>query len=83
MAAAAYADASIDTMNGGRTAAATGDIDFQRINVSLGYQYNLSKRTSLYGVASYSLNKYEADQDAFDDIKPKAVEAALGLVHRF
>ena len=83
MAAAAYADASIDTMNGGRTAAATGDIDFQRINVSLGYQYNLSKRTSLYGVASYSWNKYEADQDAFDDIKPKAVEAALGLVHRF
>lgn len=86
MAAVSYADATIDTRNGFDLSddGEGGDIDFQRLNLSVGYSYKLSARTSIYGVASYSWNKFKKDDNQmFDTLEPSAVECAAGLVHRF
>lgn len=43
---------------------------------SLGYNHNLSKRTSVYGVASYGKSK-------MDNVKLTSTEFKVGLSHRF
>lgn len=52
--------------------------DFSAWAVSAGYQYSLSKRTSVYGALSYA--SFEDNEDGASSVKPSAVEAGLGLV---
>lgn len=55
-------------------------------NFGLGYNYNLSKRTSVYGVASYGWAEAKnrpADAAARYKAKTTATQAVVGLQHRF
>lgn len=84
----AFMKGTLETVNGWAMSegGAVGEIDLTRWNTSVGYQYNLSKRTSLYGVASYSYNKIEGDKPWRNvelDADPSIIEAAVGLVHKF
>ena len=56
----------------------TSDNKMQRVNVGLGYQYPLSKRTSIYGITGYFWQ--DADWQK-DDIT--AHEVIIGLMHRW
>lgn len=60
-----------------------GDFDLSRWVVSAGYTYNLSKRTNLYGVASYMQDKLEPSAAGDKDVKPTATTVMVGLRHRF
>ena len=52
-----------------------------RWNVTVGYDYSLSKRTSVYTAATYLEDTYKtADKD---DSKPNACEVMVGLIHKF
>ena len=51
---------------------------FTRINAGLGYQYPLSKRTSIYGIAGY----FWQDAD-WQEKNIASREAIFGLMHRF
>lgn len=83
----AYLDGTIEQVNKWDMADTEyGEFDLTRWNTSVGYQYNLSKRTSLYSVASYSYNNTEASKAVNNvtiDIDKNVVEAAVGLVHKF
>lgn len=59
------------------------DFDLSRWVVSAGYTYNLSKRTNLYGVASYMQDKLEPSAAGAEDVKPTATTVMVGLRHRF
>ncbi|WP_432785251.1 hypothetical protein AAEX37_02138 [Oligella sp. MSHR50489EDL] len=55
-------------------------------NFGLGYNYNLSKRTSVYGVASYGWSEAKnrpANAAARYKAKTTATQAVVGLQHRF
>ena len=57
-----------------------------RWNTSAGYLYSLSKRTSLYGVASYSYQTVKGQKDFNGyslDVAPTVIEVAAGIVHKF
>ena len=56
----------------------TSENKMQRVNVGLGYQYPLSKRTSVYGITGYFWQ--DADWQK-DDIT--AHEVIIGLMHRW
>ena len=56
----------------------SSDNKMQRVNVGLGYQYPLSKRTSIYGITGYFWQ--DADWQK-DDIT--AHEVIIGLMHRW
>lgn len=55
------------------------DMDLQRYTVSIGYDYNLSKRTMLYTGAGYTADNYGA-KDADDAY---TIGVVAGLVHKF
>lgn len=55
--------------------------DLQRWNVTAGYAYNLSKRTSVYTAATYLQDSFGTKGQA--DRDPSAVEVMAGLVHKF
>ena len=57
------------------------DTDFTRWSVAAGYDYALSKRTSLYAMTGYSEEEKETVAGATQ--KPTAYELCLGIVHRF
>lgn len=78
----AYMDGTIETVNGWDMNDVNGEIDLTRWNTTIGYQYSLSKRTSLYGAVSYSYNKTEGTRINLD-LDPSVIEAAVGLVHKF
>lgn len=60
------------------------DVDFKRWNTSVGYTYALSKRTSVYGVMSYSYNSVEFDSGISNvEFEPEIYEAGIGIVHKF
>ena len=59
------------------------DFDLSRWVVSAGYTYNLSKRTNLYGVASYMQDKLEPSAAGAEDVKPTATTVMVGLRHCF
>ena len=63
--------------------AADSVTDLSRWVVSAGYTYNLSKRTNLYGVASYMQDKLEPSAAGAEDVKPTATTVMVGLRHRF
>ncbi|WKU18945.1 porin [Advenella alkanexedens] len=51
---------------------------------NLGYLHSLSKRTSVYAVASYGQSKLKINETAFNgQAKLKSTEVVLGLQHRF
>ncbi len=60
---------------------AESDNTLDRWNISVGYDYNLSKRTSVYTAATYLQDKLEYKAKA--DRDPSAVEVMAGLIHRF
>ena len=74
---ASAADSVTDNGNSAR------DFDLSRWVVSAGYTYNLSKRTNLYGVASYMQDKLEPSAAGDKDVKPTATTVMVGLRHRF
>ena len=53
--------------------------DIDRFTVAVGYEYPLSKRTTLYGGMGYV--KESSNNEIMDD--PTAYEAVAGLIHRF
>lgn len=52
-----------------------------RWNAAVGYDYSLSKRTSLYTAAAYT--KDDLDGYRGNNSKPSAVEVMAGLIHKF
>ncbi|CAM5179455.1 porin [Oligella ureolytica] len=50
---------------------------------SLGYRHAISKRTSVYGVASYGWSDLESDARGNREIETKRSQAIIGLQHRF
>ena len=59
----------------------TDDFDFTRYQIGVGYDYPLSKRTTVYAAAS--LLKDKVEQDGKDDAKTTAAQAMFGLLHTF
>ena len=57
-----------------------GDFDLSAWMVSAGYKYDLSKRTNVYGVVTYSQGEWKNDAGK---IKPNATAAMIGLRHNF
>lgn len=51
-------------------------------NFSLGYRHALSKRTSVYGVASYGWSDLDNNVDSLE-VETKRTQAIIGLQHRF
>lgn len=56
---------------------------FSRWNMTVGYDYSLSKRTSVYTAATYAQDKYEYADTAKADVEPSVVEVMAGLIHKF
>ena len=59
------------------------EFDFTRWVVSVGYDYPLSKRTNVYGVASYMNDKVEGKGAWTGEWNPQAYTAMIGLRHKF
>lgn len=57
------------------------DYEVSRWVFSLGYAYNLSKRTSLYTGASYMRD--DVSNTGVADYNPSSVEVTAGLIHKF
>ena len=60
------------------------DIDADAWKVAIGYTYNLSKRTSLYGIAAYT--DWDDDKQAakiFGDYSDKVTGLQFGITHKF
>ncbi len=59
-------------------------IEFKRIGTSVGYTYNLSKRTNLYGVAAYYRDSVKNEgHEAGADRDPSTVTVYAGIRHTF
>ena len=54
-----------------------------RWNIAVGYDYNLSKRTSLYTAVTYVKDKVEYAAADKEDRDPSAVEFMAGIIHKF
>ncbi len=67
-----YLDASSDAWNGTKEV----DKDFSRFMAAAGYEYYLSKRTTVYAGAGYI-------QDAVANTDPRWVQVNAGLKHKF
>lgn len=57
-----------------------GKYELNRWNVAAGYDYNLSKRTSVYSAVAYTADD-ASDYNGVAD--PSSVEVMAGLIHRF
>lgn len=79
-AAVGYMDGSSDTAKVSTDTAF--DRDITRWMVGLGYSYNLSKRTVVYGGAGYMQDKLDMD-DGKGDTKPNQTEVVFGMAHYF
>lgn len=60
----------------------SGDYSVSRFNFSVGYDYNLSKRTSLYTAANFTKDDYKHTVESFE-AKPQTYEIMVGMIHRF
>ena len=56
------------------------DVDFTRYMASVGYDYQLSKRTAVYVMGGYTQEKIDTGHD---DVTPSGYEFTFGTVHRF
>lgn len=72
----------LDASEADSVAAADG-VDVKYYVTSVGYKYDLSKRTNVYSVLSYA--KGDRDRAAADgvDTKPSTVGFGIGLRHNF
>ena len=62
--------------------AKTGAKDMKRYAFSVGYEYPLSKRTTVYGGAGYYMDDYDAPKAGYDD-KASVTAVNLGIMHSF
>lgn len=62
---------------------ADGKDSFNRYMFAVGYDYNLSKRTTVYTAASYMKDKWDDATPGQADVKPSAYELFAGMIHRF
>ena len=62
--------------------AKTGAKDMKRYAFSVGYEYPLSKRTTVYGGAGYYMDDYDAPATGKDD-KASVTAVNLGIMHSF
>lgn len=60
----------------------TDDVDFNRWFVALGYDYPLSKRTSLFAMTGFTQEKVENNRTN-DEATPYGFEFTAGILHRF
>lgn len=75
-----YMDADND---GGESGVEIGT-DVKRWNVSLGYTYNLSKRTSVYSAVAYTKDDVEFNTVSLSEsYDPTRTEVVAGLIHKF
>ena len=58
------------------------EFDLKYYVASVGYKYDLSKRTNVYGVLSYAKGEHSANFD-YSDRKPSMVGFGVGLRHNF
>ncbi len=58
------------------------DKEFTRVGASVGYTYDLSKRTNVYGVAGYYQDKV-TDNVEKTETKPQTTAVYVGMRHRF
>ena len=59
------------------------DFDFTRYQLAVGYNYSLSKRTSVYAAASLLKDKVDYAQAGKEDAKTTKGQAMFGLLHTF
>ena len=59
------------------------DFDFTRWVVSVGYDYPLSKRTTVYGVMSYMDDDYDDNAAANSGVNPSAYTFMIDMRHKF
>ena len=72
------------SVEGNGNGGAYSDIDADAWKVAVGYTYNLSKRTSLYGIAAYT--DWDDDKKAaeiFGDYSDKVTGLQFGITHKF
>lgn len=60
----------------------TMDVDFNRWFMALGYDYPLSKRTSLFAMTGFTQEKVENNRTN-DEATPYGFEFTAGILHRF
>ena len=63
------------------SADAATDYDGNNLMVGVGYEYPLSKRTSVYTAAGY--NQVEKDKVVGGTDKEKTTEVMVGMIHKF
>ena len=61
----------------------TDNVDFTRWTVAGGYDYPLSKRTTIYAMGGYSQEKVELNDAKNTEATPGGYQLVLGLLHRF
>ena len=62
----------------------TDDVDFSRWFVALGYDYPLSKRTSLFAMTGFTQEKVENNRATTNnEATPYGFEFTAGILHRF
>lgn len=61
----------------------TDNVDFTRWTVAGGYDYPLSKRTTVYAMGGYSQEKVELNDAKNTEATPGGYQLVLGLLHRF
>ncbi|MDO5532458.1 porin [Sutterella sp.] len=76
-----YAQASYADAENAQSVAGTADQEFDRVGGAIGYSYNLSKRTTVYGFGAYSEGTVE--QTGAADTKTKNTEVGFGILHNF
>lgn len=60
------------------------DMEINRLNVAVGYDYNLSKRTMVYTAASYNWDNVSGEyRNTNNDVDPMSYELLAGIVHKF
>lgn len=58
--------------------------DLSRITFAIGYEYPLSKRTTVYADAGYFKDKFEWGKwEGAKDVEPEGYQAAVGMIHYF
>ncbi|SUA52504.1 Outer membrane porin protein BP0840 precursor [Oligella ureolytica] len=75
--AGSVADNDKVTING-----VAGELEAKTHNFALGYRHALSKRTSVYGVASYGWSDLDNNRTSHE-VETKRTQAIIGLQHRF
>lgn len=66
-----------------RASSDEGKDGFNRYMFAVGYDYNLSKRTTVYTAASYMKDKWDYAAKDEGNWKPSAYELFAGMIHRF